>query len=169
MFKSLLALVLWTVLGLLVFSTSKAETVCRDCEYTYNGRYLGDYWIRDNATFANREIPDEIGGSTGFDNYWVFDLNTNGAVAITIDTKASLVQPFSVEIYLDAGSTCTPTRCSIALPDFNNPIVSKSAATKWTAKVALPAGRYLIRVAAETRPLGSGGGRYLGTLAVTKR
>jgi hypothetical protein len=150
-------------------SPAQADTICKNCEYWYYGAYLGAYWPHDRAGFGNREIVSNLrdlgygdGQSRGFDDYWVFDLNDDASVTLTVDTKGTLYPApgypphFAVEIYPDTGSVCGEFRCDISLPDFvGGPIVSHESKRRWTASTPLlPPGRYIIRIAGETAAAG---------------
>jgi hypothetical protein len=134
----------------------------------------------DRATFGNRAIVADLdarlgpgmGQSRQFDDFWVFDLNTNLGLTFSITTKAGqrLDPLIGIEIYVDGGSTCDAIRCtSIVLsPAIDNLRLTMSAFAKSfsTNLYALSPGRYVIRIAGGTRATGESA--YGGTLAIRR-
>lgn len=154
-------------LGLM--GAAHADTICNNCEYSYYGSYAGAYWPGDKGTFGNRAIKANLvqlgfPNATSFDDYWVFDLNNNARVTLTVNGKLGGPH-FNVQIFPDTGSFCDATRCNISFPDFETQIVRADATRHWNATTpVLPPGRYIIRIAANTRVAGESS--YSGTIVV---
>ena len=159
-----------TLIGLLLSVTAQAEIVCKDCEYVPGllATYIGSYWPGDRGTFGHHNIADQIGQSRQFDNYFIFDLNNTADAALTFSTLPGMGldgPSYAVEIYPDTGSVCGPSVCSVLLFSFGTELVSKFTATKrWSSKLELVPGRYVIRFSSGTRA--SGESAYEGKLAL---
>ena len=68
--------------------TAQAETICSKCPFigpaaSGFGTYLGAHWPRDRSTFLHEYTLEGLGSS---DEYWVFDLNDNATVSLTVST-----------------------------------------------------------------------------------
>ena len=156
-------------LGLM--GAAHADVICDNCEYVYYGSYAGAYWPGDKATFGNRNLVADFtqqygsGNGRSFDDYWVFDLNNNARVTLTVNGSKLAGPHFAVQIFADTGSFCDARACNISYPDFASPIVTGSVTKRWNETTpVLPPGRYAIRIAATSRL--SGESSYSGTLVV---
>lgn len=164
---------------LLISFGAQAALICDNCEYLYDrGPYLGGFLKGDRATFGNRAIVADLtarlgpglGQSRQFDDLWVFDLAPNAGGTLTVGTKAGtrLDPLWAVEIYADGGSVCNATRCtSIVLGtqiDSLKLVMSGFTKTFKTDFYPLPAGRYVLRIAAGTKATGESA--YNGTLII---
>jgi hypothetical protein len=149
-----------------------AATICAGCESVdgSEGTYIGSYNpdTLDEGTFNHTGIQNDVGPSTAFVDYFVFDLNPGGSGSISADfTQTTRIIDFLGELYFDGGSTCdggaVETGCSdIVL----GALVGSASASgdRWEIIAnGLPAGRYIIRISGSTRP--SGSSTYSGQLS----
>ena len=150
---------------------ANATTICEGCEHKdgWAGTYIGAYnpQTGDEGTFNHTGIQNDVGPSTAFEDFFVFDLNPGGSGSISADfTTFSAIGNFMGELYADNGSTCgggAPDSCSnISLGTL---IGSASTSTdRWEILAnGLPAGRYIIRITGSTRA--SGSSTYSGQLS----
>jgi hypothetical protein len=150
---------------------ANATTICAGCESIdgADGTYIGAYnpGTFDEGTFNHTGIQNDVGPSTAFEDFLVFDLSPGGSGSISADfTNTTRITDFMGELYADNGSVCAggaPSSCSsISLGSL---IGSADATTdRWeiTANGLAP-GRYIIRITGSTRALGSS--TYSGQLA----
>lgn len=152
---------------------ANAVTICTGCESidgaggTYIGAYSPDTF--DEGTFNHTGIQNDVGASTDFVDYFVFDLNPGGSGSISADfTTSTRIIDFVGELYADSGTSCdagTPSSC--AAPDLGTLTLIGSATEsngRWEIMASdLPAGRYIIRITGTTRA--SGSSTYSGQLA----
>lgn len=133
---------------------AQAALLCAGCEYgdqaaTYLGAYNPDTF--DVGTFQHSDVGQDVGASTAFEDFWVFDLDPAGSGSMSADfTMLTGIAGFIGELYMDGGSVCAGSDCSSvvlgALVDS-----SASANRRWEIiAMTLPAGRYIIRVAGTT-------------------
>jgi PEP-CTERM motif len=159
--------------GALALGTQAADAaaICIGCEAIDGaaGTYIGSYSPStfDEGTFNHTAIQDDVGPSTAFEDYMVFDLNPGGSGSISADfTSFTRISDFMGELYADNGSTCAggaPGSCSsISLGAL---IGSADATTDRWEIIAngLAPGRYIIRITGSTRA--SGSSSYSGQLA----
>ena len=160
-------------IGALALGTqaANATTICAGCESmdAADGTYIGAYnpGTFDEGTFNHTGIQSDVGPSTAFEDFLVFDLDPGGSGSISADfTNTTRITDFMGELYADNGSVCaagTPSNCSsISLGSL---IGSADATTdRWeiTANGLAP-GRYIIRITGSTRA--SGSSTYSGQLA----
>jgi hypothetical protein len=152
---------------------ANAVTVCTGCESIdgADGTYIGAYspTTGDEATFNHTGIQNDVGASTDFVDYFVFDLNPGGSGSISADfTTSTGIIDFVGELYADNGSVCgsgTPDACSNASVSLGALIGSATPSDdRWEIMAdGLPAGRYIIRITGTTRA--SGSSTYSGQLA----
>ena len=150
---------------------ANATAICSGCEAADGaaGTYIGAYnpGTFDEGTFNHTGIQSDVGPSTAFEDFLVFDLDPGGSGSISADfTNTTRITDFMGELYADNGSVCaagTPSTCSsISLGSL---IGSADATTdRWeiTANGLAP-GRYIIRITGSTRA--SGSSTYSGQLA----
>jgi len=158
----------------LVAQTANAGTICSGCEVingaagTYVGMYNPDLF--DNGTFNHTDIQADVGPSTAFNDFFVFDLNPAGRGSISADfTRFTAIGDFEGALWTDGGSTCDaaasplPGACSAVVPGTELYRVSASG-DRWEILAnGLTAGRYIIQVTGTTRA--SGPSSYSGQLA----
>jgi hypothetical protein len=150
---------------------ANATTICAGCESidgaagTNIGAYNPD--TMDEGTFNHTGIQNDVGASTAFEDFFVFDLNPGGSGSISADfTTTTRILDFVGELYADNGSVCdagAPSSCSSV--SLGSLIGSASAVgDRWEIIAdGLPAGRYIIRITGSTRA--SGSSTYSGQLA----
>jgi hypothetical protein len=150
---------------------ASATTICAGCESIdgADGTYIGAYspTTFDEGTFNHTGIQNDVGASTAFEDFFVFDLDPGGSGSISADfTNTTRITDFMGELYADNGSTCdagTPSSCSSI--SVGALLASADATTdRWeiTANGLAP-GRYIIRITGSTRATGSS--TYSGQLA----
>ena len=121
-----------------------------------------------NGTFNHTGIQNDVGASTAFEDFFVFDLNPGGGGSISADfTTTTRILNFRGELWTDNGSVCdtsgVETACSSVSP---GSLIAFADATndRWEIVAnGLPAGRYIIRITGTTRP--SGSSTYSGQLS----
>ena len=148
-----------------------AASICSGCEVIdgADGTYIGSYNpdTLDEGTFNHTGIQNDVGQSTAFVDYLVFDLDPGGSGSISADfTARTAITDFTGELYYDNGSTCgagTPDSCSsISL----GALIGDDTASNGRWEIitgSLPAGRYIIRISGTTRA--SGSSTYSGQLS----
>jgi PEP-CTERM motif-containing protein len=147
--------------------TSHAALICSGCEYQDSpGTYLGSYnpLQFDFGTFQHSDVAIDVGTSTGFVDFWVFDLDPAGTGSISADfTTFTGISGFAGDLYADGGSTCAGSECSNVV--LGAPLASASSVNmRWEIIMnGLPAGRYIIRVTGTTNARGTSA--YTGQLA----
>jgi PEP-CTERM motif-containing protein len=160
-------------IGALAFGAqaANAASICVGCEIqdgsagTYIGTYNPD--AMDVGTFNHTDIQQDVGASTAFEDFFVFDLSPGGTGSISADfTRFTAIGTFQGELFADNGSTCaagTPGTCSSI--SLGASLGSASASNDRWEIIAngLPAGRYVIRITGTTRA--SGNSSYSGQLA----
>jgi hypothetical protein len=153
---------------------ASANTICSGCEVldgeagTYIGLYNPDTF--DNGTFNHTDIQADVGPSTDFNDFLVFDLSPAGSGSISADfTRFTAVANFMGALWTDGGSTCDaaatplPGACSAIVPGTRLYQVNASN-DRWEILAnGLAAGRYIIQVTGTTRA--SGPSSYSGQLA----
>ena len=157
----------------LAAQSASAATICSGCEVIDGaaGTYLGTYnpEMFDNGTFNHTDIQADVGQSTDFNDFLVFDLSPAGSGSISADfTRFTAVTNFMGALWTDGGSTCgaapsAPSACSAIVPGSKLFEVSASS-DRWEILAnGLAAGRYIIQVTGTTRA--SGPSSYSGQLA----
>jgi len=124
--------------------------------------YLAALWPNERVNFYNSEVFAIFDGGNAFQDFWVFDLNNDGTLVVTLAAK-TLQSPAAywadyLAIYPDAGSTCEPSRwCNDLYFQYLAPLgyVRLPEFTFVPRKVSLrmeniPAGRYVMRIAGVT-------------------
>jgi hypothetical protein len=161
--------------GLAIVSQgASADTICSGCEVldaeagTYVGLYNPDLF--DNGTFNHTDIQADVGPSTDFNDFLVFDLNPAGTGSISADfTRFTGITNFMGALWSDGGSTCDaaasplPGACSAIVPGSKLYEVSASSDRWEIIANSLAAGRYIVQVTGTTRA--SGPSSYSGQLA----
>ena len=157
----------------LAAQSAGANTICAGCEVldgeagTYIGLYNPD--TMDNGTFNHTDIQADVGQSTDFNDFLVFDLSPAGSGSISADfTRFTAVTNFMGALWTDGGSTCgaapsAPSACSAIVPGSKLFEVSASSGRWEILANGLAAGRYIIQVTGTTRA--SGPSSYSGQLA----
>jgi hypothetical protein len=155
-------------IGALALGTQAAQAglICGGCEYQgSSGTYLGSYSPPqfDFGTFQHSDIGIDVGPSTAFVDFWVFDLDPAGTGSISADfTTFTGISGFTGELYADGGSTCAGSECSSVIPGALLASAS-SVNMRWEIIMSrLPAGRYIIRVTGTTNARGTSA--YTGQL-----
>ncbi len=151
---------------------ANATTICTGCESIdgADGTYIGGFspTTLDEGTFNHTGIQNDVGPSTAFEDFFVFDLNPGGSGSISADfTTSTRIIDFVGELYADDGSTT----CGSGAPDSCSSVglgtLIGSASTvngRWEIIADdLPAGRYIIRITGSTRA--SGSSTYSGQLS----
>jgi hypothetical protein len=151
---------------------ANATTICAGCESVDGaaGTYIGSYNpdTLDEGTFNHTGIQNDVGASTAFEDFFVFDLDPGGSGSISADfTTTTRILNFRGELWTDNGSVCdtsgVETACSSVSP---GSLITFADATndRWEIVAnGLPAGRYIIRITGTTRP--SGSSTYSGQLS----
>jgi PEP-CTERM motif len=133
---------------------AQAAVVCMGCEYgdqaaTNLGSYNPDTF--DFGTFQHSDVGLDVGPSTAFEDFWVFDLDPAGSGSVSADfTLLTGIAGFIGELYMDGGSDCAGSDCSNVVL---GGLIDSSASTnrRWEIiAMTLPAGRYILRVAGTT-------------------
>jgi len=147
---------------------AQAGIICQGCEYGDDaGTYLGSYnpTTFDFGTFNHSDVGIDVGPSTAFEDFWVFDLDPGGTGSISADfTAFTAITGFHGELYADnGGTTCTGSDCSAI--DLGALMASEDSVNRrWEIiEDNLPAGRYIIRVTGTTNPNSTSA--YTGQLA----
>lgn len=167
--KNLLASV--AAIGALALGSQAAQAavICAGCEYGDDaGTYLGAYnpINMDFGTFQHSDVGQDVGPSTAFEDFWVFDLDPAGNGSISADfTAFTSVGGFSGELWTDGGSTCAGSDCSsVVLGALLESETDVDGDRRWEIiTTSLPAGRYIIRVTGTTNPNSTSA--YTGQLA----
>ncbi len=158
----------------LAAQSAGAAAICAGCEVIDGaaGTYLGLYSPEtfDNGTFNHTDLADDLGPSSGFEDFLVFDLNPAGNGSISADfTRFTGIVDFTAALWTDAGSVCAagPTRkpgaCTSIVPGAKLFEVS-AADDRWEIVASgLVAGRYIVQITGATRPAGASS--YSGQLA----
>jgi hypothetical protein len=135
-----------TALLLAAVTTARAETICNNCEpFTY----LGGHWIGDRSTF--------IFGPGAFGDY-VFDLNENATVEVTVTGPAGL----RISLYEATVADCTEIGAQCGQFGF---WVKRSDQHR-KLRTRRVAGRYVISI---ENPAGGNGSTYSGTVTVERQ
>jgi hypothetical protein len=136
---------------------AQAAVICTGCEDgTALGNYLGTYnpGAFDLGTFQNSNVGEDVGASTAFEDFWVFDLAPGGSGSISADfTMFTGISGFHGELYADnGGTTCAASDCSAIDITLGAPLFSEGSVNRRWEIIAmtLPAGRYILRVAGTT-------------------
>jgi hypothetical protein len=147
---------------------AQAGIICQGCEYGDDvGTYLGSYnpTTFDFGTFNHSDVGQDVGPSTAFEDFWVFDLDPGGAGSISADfTAFTAITGFHGELYADnGGTTCAGSDCSVI--DLGALLATEGSVNRrWEIiEDNLPAGRYIIRVTGTTNPNSTSA--YTGQLA----
>jgi len=161
-------------IGALAFGAQAAHatTICAGCESidgaagTYIGAYNPD--TLDEGTFNHTGIQNDVGHSTAFEDFFVFDLDPGGSGSISADfTTSTAIANFRGELYADNGSVCgagAPDSCSSIALDATLLSSGDASNGRWEIIAnGLPAGRYVIRITGSTRA--SGSSTYSGQLS----
>jgi hypothetical protein len=160
--------------GALAFGAqvANATTICEGCESIdgAGGTYIGAYTPTtfDEGTFNHTGIQNDVGPSTAFEDFFVFDLNPGGSGSISADfTSSTRIVNFVGELYADNGTTCdagTPSSCGA--PSLGALLGTASETNgRWEIMAdALPPGRYIIRITGSTRA-GGVSSSYSGQLS----
>jgi len=166
--KHLLAGVVATGALALGSQAAQAGIICQGCEYGDDvGTYLGSYnpTTFDFGTFNHSDVGQDVGPSTAFEDFWVFDLDPGGAGSISADfTAFTAIAGFRGELYADnGGTTCVGSDCSAI--DLGALLASEDSVNRrWEIiEDNLPAGRYILRVTGTTNPNSTSA--YTGQLA----
>jgi hypothetical protein len=165
--KNLLAGV--AAMGALALGTQAAQAaiICAGCEYGDDvGTYLGTYDPNafDFGTFQHSDVGQDVGASTAFTDFWVFDLNPGGSGSISADfTAFTAIAGFHGELWTDGGSTCAGSDCSSVV--LGGLLASEASVNRRWEIIAnsLPAGRYIIVVTGTTNANSTSA--YTGQLA----
>jgi len=166
--KNWLARVVATGALALGSQAAQAGIICQGCEYGDDaGTYLGSYnpTTFDFGTFNHSDVGIDVGPSTAFEDFWVFDLDPGGTGSISADfTAFTAITGFHGELYADnGGTTCAGSDCSAI--DLGALLASEDSVNRrWEIiEDNLPAGRYIIRVTGTTNPNSTSA--YTGQLA----
>jgi hypothetical protein len=166
--KNLLAGVVATGALALGSQAAQAGIICQGCEYGDDvGTYLGSYnpTTFDFGTFNHSDVGLDVGPSTAFEDFWVFDLDPGGTGSISADfTAFTAIAGFQGELYADnGGTTCAGSDCSVI--DLGALLASEgSTDSRWEIIAdSLPAGRYILRVTGTTNSRSTSA--YTGQLA----
>jgi PEP-CTERM motif len=157
-------------IGALAFGTQAAEAalVCTGCGYddaaagTYVGLYNPDNF--DFGTFQHSDVGIANGPNTGFEDFWVFDVDPPGSGSISADfTAFTSISGFTGQLFADGGSTCAGNTCS-SIVTGGLLATENSVNRRWEIMAnSLPAGRYILLVTGTTN--GNGTSAYTGQLA----
>jgi len=166
--KSLLAGVVATGALALGSQAAQAGIICQGCEYGDDvGTYLGSYnpTTFDFGTFNHSDVGQDVGPSTAFEDFWVFDLDPGGTGSISADfTAFTAISGFQGQLYADnGGTTCAGSDCSVI--DLGALLATEgSVNSRWEIIAeGLAAGRYILRVTGTTN--GRSTSAYTGQLA----
>ena len=112
--------------------------------------YVGDCWPGETTTIGS--FPGWAGHGVAFDDFFVVDVNETARLSVVITTppdRPFAPGPWTLEVYPDAGTICTPI-CWDPAQWVPGTALLRHEATKRRnkGKVVLPPGRYLVRVAA---------------------
>ena len=116
------------IIGLaLAAQGASADTICSGCEYldADAGTWVGSYNpnTTDNGTFTHTDIQQNVGASTNFTNYWVFDIDPGGVGSISANfTTLTAVDNFAGSLYALGTATCD----TATLPDSCSTVVTGS-------------------------------------------
>jgi hypothetical protein len=161
-------------IGALAFGAqaANAATICTGCEVINGaaGTYIGLYNPQnlDEGTFNNTGIAAEVGPSTAFTNFLVFDLDPAGAGSISADfTASTAILDFVGRLWTAAeGTNCgagTPSACTAIVPGTLLSTANTSNRRWEIIANGLPAGRYIIQITGTTRATGNSS--YSGQLS----
>lgn len=166
--KNLLAGVVATGALALGSQAAQAAVICAGCEDGDDaGNYLGTYnpGALDLGTFQNSNVGEDVGPSTAFEDFWVFDLNPGGTGSISADfTLFTAIAGFTGELFADGGSTCAGSDCSSVVLGAMLASETDAGDSRWEIIADnLSAGRYIIRVTGTTNANSTSA--YTGQLA----
>jgi hypothetical protein len=146
--------------------TAQAALICAGCEFQDDpGTYLGLYnpATFDVGTFQHSDVGTDAGASSGFTDFWVFDLEPGGTGSVSADfTTFASISDFTGALFADAGSVCAGNQCSSVLTGALLG-TANSVNDRWEAVADLPAGRYVLRVTGTTNARATSA--YTGQLA----
>ena len=141
---------------LIAAPAAHAAVICMGCEYGDDaGRYIGTYdpASSDFGTFQHSDVGQDAGPRAAFEDFWVFDLGSDGNGSISADfTMFTAISGFAGELYRDAGSNCSGDDCSSIML---GALVASGidSERRWEIMAnGLTAGRYVIRVIGMTNP-----------------
>jgi len=144
-------------IGALAFGAQAAQAalICAGCEYddaavgTYVGLYNPDNF--DFGTFQHSDVGLANGPNTGFQDFWVFDLDPAGRGSISADfTAFTGISGFTGQLFADGGSTCAGGTCSSIVTGALL-ATENSVNRRWEIMAdSLPAGRYILLVTGTT-------------------
>ena len=151
---------------------ANANVICSGCEKidgaaaTYVGTYSPVTF--DNGSFAHTDIQTNVGSSTAFTDYWVFDLNPGGAGSISGNfTSFTGIENFAGSLFAaDGTTTCAsapvaPTACAVVATA--GAAIDSDSGNGWELMANnLAAGRYVFVISGTTRA--SGPSTYTGQL-----
>jgi hypothetical protein len=152
-------------------SSATAGTICAGCESIDGqaGTFIGSYQASffDNGSFNHTNIQSDVGASTAFNDFFVFDLSeaTKGSVSADF-TSLSAISNFVGALWTDGGSSCsagTPAGCSAIVPGSELYRVSAVGNRFEIQFNMLAAGRYIIQITGVTQA--SGPSNYSGQLS----
>lgn len=152
-------------------ASANAATICVGCELIDGAAatYIGTYnpFEFDEGTFNHTGIQNDVGQSTAFTDFFVFDLNPGGKGSISADfTVNTGIQNFVGALWTDGGSDCAvgaPAACSTLVPGTKLYEVNATNRRWEIVASGLAAGRYIIQVTGSTRA--SGPSSYTGQLS----
>jgi hypothetical protein len=89
----------------------QAAAICTGCERQDGaaGTFMGAHnpLNTDVSTFQHTDISSDVGNSTAFTDYWVWDITANDDGSVSADyTQFTAIVGFTASIYADAGSVC---------------------------------------------------------------
>ena len=169
LFGGITLVLAWTLLA----QSANAANICTGCEYLEAPTYLGLYnpITFDNGNFNHDDIKDHEGPSADFEDYWVFDVDPDGAVSISADfTRFTRVLNFAANLWTDNGGTTCGAEVAGADTCVIDPgAIIASAANmgdrRWEiGPLALTAGRYILQITGRTTG-GQAPSAYSGQLA----
>lgn len=161
--RNLTAAVVLTLAGV---GTAQAGAICFGCERIDGaaGTYLGLHnpAATDVSTFNHTNMTD-LGPSTPFVDYWVWDISQNDDGSVSADySRFTAVDNFLAEVYADAGSNCPGGPASACTSVVEGALlkgvgddIDPDANRFEFIFQGIPAGRYLLKVTGSTRPAGN--------------
>ena len=159
---------LLTLAALAMTSPALASVICTGCEDgNAAGNFLGAFngTNRDVATWQNSDV-----GPTAFVDFWVFDLTPASLGSISADfTLLASIGNFAADLFLDDGSVCSGSDCSVV---GLGPLIASvdAAASRWEIVNFFTPGRYVLRITGEPNPLNHGAYTgQMGFLAISVR
>lgn len=153
------------VLALAGVGSAQAAAICFGCERidAAAGTYLGLHnpLTTDVSTFNHTDMSN-IGPSTAFVDYWVWDISQNDDGSVSADyTQFTAVNNFSASVYADGGSNCPAgvnTACTSVVEGalLKGPGDDVDPASNRFEFIfqGIPAGRYILKVTGSTRAAG---------------